>query len=98
MTTSLIQNSDQRIIQTPNAPEVSSHPLECRAPSAMGNGTRFVRGKSRTFGAANARNRRLIGSAHILLRLAQECAMSNISIERKTASRSKTVKTVETGC
>jgi hypothetical protein len=64
----------------------------------MGNGTRFACGKSRTFGAANARNRCLVGRAHILLRLAQECVMSNVFIERKTASPAKTVKTVENGC
>jgi hypothetical protein len=55
-------------------------------------------GKLRTFGIANARNRCSMDSAHILLDLAQEHVMSNISIERKTASPAKTGKTVENGC
>jgi hypothetical protein len=37
-----------------------------------------------------------MGSGHILRRFAQECVMTNVCIERKTASLAKTVKTVET--
>ena len=72
--------------------------MEGRATRAMGNGTRFECEKSRIFAGANVQNRCPVASAYILPWPTQERVMSNSSIERKTVSLPKTVKTVENGC